>query len=506
MPRVYTLLKHSIQSRIRVLLGSLLVYIDTFCSLQMKRLRLTPTNNKDNVENDWYGYGDLPDEVRGHVGRMLAPCDVFRLCLADARCFVLPPQLDTDISNGSGNSLTPCRGKKMLHRTLLRSLERTLQSNDAAFDCSNIVISFARLAASLPPGSVAMSGSVVVQAVFGDIWSSDIDIFCTSEVSSVVRTWIVTVANQALFNCAPGYTLEMSYPDGPFDSAIQFVESYCNVPRENKILQNELTGELWAFHRKAATYRNGVVPYDYHHTLHSDHEICTTGVPIVFDPRLSTSLDYQSKKTKDSRLKKNIDLVIARQGRNLDDIVSLFDIDICRCLFNGKSFNIPRPFDTYNRRSALNMNVFNNHAIVCYMNALLVECRRSFSTILRNHLTAWSHEELTSMHWPTHTNERPGVGALVFLPELDVLVWSRQFRITVQRIRASLIRTALYSMLLVDYDTFGHLVDRNRPIATHNIYVNLFNRRVGKYMARGIDFTNLPPVIPHVMRILPTPL
>jgi len=493
MPRVYTLLKHSIQSRIRVLLGSLLVYIHTFCSLQMKRLRLTPTNNKDNDENDWYGYGDLPDEVRGHVGRMLAPCDVFRLCLADARCFVLPPQLDTDISNGSGNSLTSCHGKKMLHHTLLRSLERTLQSNEAGFGCSNIVSSFARLAASLPPGSVAMSGSIVLQAVLGDIWSSDIDIFCTSEVSSVVRTWIVTVANQALFNCAPGYTHEMSYPDGPFDSAIQFIESYCNVPRENKILQNELTGERWVFHRKAATYRNGVVPYDYHHTLHSDHEICTTGVPIVFDPRLS----------RDSRLKKNIDLVIARQGRNLDDIVSLFDIDICRCLFNGKSFNIPRPFDTYNRRSALNMNVFNNHAIVCYMNALLVECRRSFSTILRNHLTAWSHEELTSMHWPTHTNERPGVGALVFLPELDVLVWSRQFRITVQRIRANLIRTALYRMLLVDYDTFGHLVDRNRPISTHNIYVNLFNRRVGKYMARGIDFTNLPPVIPHVMRILP---
>lgn len=444
-------------------------------------------------KEDKVSYNDLPDEVRAHIGRFLPPCDAMRLCLADAWCFVLNPQLNID--NG-GSNLPSCRGKKMLHYTLLQSLERTLQSNDAAFDCSNIVSSFARLAASLPPGSVAMSGSIVVQAVIGDIWSSDIDIFCTSEVSSVVRTWIVTVANQALFNCAPGYTHEMSYPDGPFDSAIQFIESYCNVPRENKILQNELTGELWAFHRKAATYRNGVVPYDYHHTLHSDHEICTTGVPIVFDPRLS----------RDSRLKKNIDLVIARQGRNLDDIVSRFDIDICRCLFNGKSFNIPRPFDTYNRRSALNMNVFNNHAIVCYMNALLVECRRSFSTILRNHLTAWSHEELTSMHWPTHTNERPGVGALVFLPELDVLVWSRQFRITVQRIRASLIRTALYSMLLVDYDTFGHLVDRNRPISTHNIYVNLFNRRVGKYMARGIDFTNLPPVIPHVMRILPTPL
>ena len=119
-------------------------------------------------------YTNMPDDIRGHIGRMLAPCDVFRLCLADPRCFVLPAQLD--IGNG-GDSLTPCRGKKMLHRTLLQSLEQTLQSNDAAFDCSNIVSSFARLAASLPPGSVAMSGSVVVQAVFGDIWSSDIDIF-----------------------------------------------------------------------------------------------------------------------------------------------------------------------------------------------------------------------------------------------------------------------------------------------------------------------------------------
>jgi hypothetical protein len=379
----------------------------------------------------------------------------------------------------------------MLHHTLLQSLERTLQSNEADFDCSNIVSSFARLAASLPPGSVALSGSIVLQAVLGDTWSSDIDIFCTSEVSSIVRTWIVTIANQALFNCVPGYTHEMSHPDGLLDNAIQFVESYCNIPRENKILIDGLMGDLWVFNRKAATYRNGVVPYDHGHTHRSDHEIRTAGgVPIVYDPRLSM----------DNRLRKNIDLVIARQGRSVEDIISSFDIDICRCLFNGTSFNIPSPFDTYNRRSALNMNVFQNRAIICYTNALLVECRRNFATILSKHLTVWS---LTSMHWPTHTNERPGVGALVFLPELEHFVWSRKFRIIVQRIRASLIRNALYSMLLVDYDSFGHLVDRNRPISIHNIYVKLFNKRVGKYMARGIDFTDLPPVIPHVMRILP---
>jgi len=164
---------------------------------------------------------------------------------------------------------------------------------------------------------------------------------------------------------------------------------------------------------------------------------------------------------------------------------------------------------TRNNNQTLNMNVYNNYAIISYMNALLVECRRSFSVILSNQGSRGqlsnhgSHGELTSIDWPSHTNERPGVGALVFLAELDALVWSWQFRVTVQRIRTSLIRNALYSMLLGDYDSFGHIVDRVRPIVTHNIYVNLFNRRVGKYMARGIDFTNLPPVIPHVMRILP---
>jgi len=438
-------------------------------------------------KEDKVSYNDLPDEVRAHIGRFLPPCDAMRLCLADARCFVLNPQLNID--NG-GSNLPSCRGKKMLHYTLLQSLERTLQSNDAAFDCSNIVSSFARLAASLPPGSVAMSGSVVVQAVLGDTWSSDIDIYCASEVSSEVRSWIIANANQALFDCLPGYSHALSYPDVPLDSVIQFVESYCNVPRENKLLQDAL-GNLWAFQRKTATYRNGISILG--------HEICTTGVPIVYDRRL----------VHDRRLKKNIDLIIVRRGRNLEDVLSRFDIDICRSLFNGKSFSVPRPFETYNRRSALNMNVYNNYAIISYMNALLVECRRSFSVILSNQGSRGqlsnhgSHGELTSIDWPSHTNERPGVGALVFLAELDALVWSWQFRVTVQRIRTSLIRNALYSMLLGDYDSFGHIVDRVRPIVTHNIYVNLFNKRVGKYLARGIDFTDLPPVIPHVMRVLP---
>ena len=40
-------------------------------------------------------YNKLPYEVREHLGRILAPCDVFRLCLTDARCFVLPSQLNT---------------------------------------------------------------------------------------------------------------------------------------------------------------------------------------------------------------------------------------------------------------------------------------------------------------------------------------------------------------------------------------------------------------------------
>ena len=463
----------------KIKLGEEITRHTAFSGTMSKKIKL---GEEDNVSLCTYSV--LPDDVREHIGRMLSPSDALKLCLADPRCFVLPPQLNT--GNGD-NSLTSCRGKKVLHYTLLQSLECTLQSNEAVFDCSSIVSSFARLAASLPPGSVAMSGSIVLQAVLGDTWSSDIDIFCTREVSSEVRTWIVTVANQALLVAAPGYTHELSYPDGPLDSVIQFVESYCTVPRENKVLQDELTGDLWVFHRRAATYDDGIIPF-----MYGDMEmfIATGGVPMVYDPRLAH----------DSRLKKNIDLIIAREGRNIEDIISGFDIDICRCLFNGKSFNIPRPFDTYNRRSALNMNVFSNRAIVCYMNALLIECRRSFSTILRNQVP-WLG--IASMDWPTHTNEQSGVGALVFLPELDAFVWSREFRIIVQRIRSSLIKNALYSMLLGDYESFGQIVDRVRPIDTHNSYVNQFNKRVGKYLARGIVFTNLPAVIPHTMRILP---
>ena len=435
-------------------------------------------------------YNKLPYEVREHLGRILAPCDAFRLCLTDARCFVLPSQLNTVNDN---RNLTPCLGKKVLHHTLIQSLEQTLQSNNTDFDCVNIVGSFTRLAASLPPDSVAISGSIVLQAVFSDTWLSDIDIYCTSEVSRQVRTWIISNANQALLNCVEGYSITTRNPeDNTFDSNIGFVESYCNIPREGKILQDGIMGDLWVFSRNAATHLNGI-PHASISSTEVDHEISTTGgVPIIYDPKLA----------RDGRLKKNIDLVIAREGKNIEDIISGFDIGICQCLFNGKSFHIPCPFDTYNRRSTLNMNIFNNHVIVCYMTALLVECRRNFSTILHKQaLRLGSLTTKPNVHWPTHTEEIPGVGALAFLHELDAFVWSRKFRRDVQRVRSTLIKNALYSMLLSDYDSFGHF-DRVRPIATHNSIVRIFNKQIGKYLARGIVFTNLPPVIPHVMRIL----
>jgi len=60
-------------------------------------------------------------------------------------------------------------------------MDRTLKSNSASVGRDvDVFNSFRRLANSLSPNSVAMSGSIVVQAVLGDQWDgSDIDVYCT---------------------------------------------------------------------------------------------------------------------------------------------------------------------------------------------------------------------------------------------------------------------------------------------------------------------------------------
>ena len=67
----------------------------------------------------------------------------------------------------------------LVYESLLNSLERSLHGGRMRFQSHCCIVdSFAQLARSVPPSSVAMSGSIIIQALLGEIWpESDLDIY-----------------------------------------------------------------------------------------------------------------------------------------------------------------------------------------------------------------------------------------------------------------------------------------------------------------------------------------
>ena len=117
---------------------------------------------------------DMPDEIFRRIASFCYPPEVYHLLLTSKRfrdrstlLKCVDQQRDSSIAN------------TLIYKSLLNSLERSLRGGRIMFQSQcRIVDSFAELARTLPPSSVAMSGSITVQALLGEVWpESDLDIY-----------------------------------------------------------------------------------------------------------------------------------------------------------------------------------------------------------------------------------------------------------------------------------------------------------------------------------------
>ena len=157
------------------------------------------------------------DEVMTTFAQYSLPPDVYSLCLTSKRFF----------DRGSVKSL----GSRLLHASLTMSLERVLPTGMAGLS-SDRLESFSRMAESLPPGSVVISGSSLVQAALGERWDrTDVDIYCTAGAAPAVRSWLVRDARKMVLNAGKAYgPLAVNKESGSFVTVIHHVEGYGNVP------------------------------------------------------------------------------------------------------------------------------------------------------------------------------------------------------------------------------------------------------------------------------------
>ena len=81
--------------------------------------------------------------------------------------------------------------------------------------------------------------------------------------------------------------------------------------------------------------------------------VCThSGDPIPFLPR-SVKQDHYRMRVEDSvEFEDKVDLVVAKDSSNPLDLLNNFDLDICRCSFNGINFFIPNPHAVFNNKPA----------------------------------------------------------------------------------------------------------------------------------------------------------
>ena len=241
--------------------------------------------------------------------------------------------------SGSGKSdFTRTMGGAM-NRSMARALNQSKAGANRNIDIFN---TFVKLANSLPPGSVATSGSIVVQAMLGEQWGgSDIDVYCTKWAAPSVRTWIISELKQVLVGICSRYTVGRYIEKGPgHNDIIDHVEHWANAPEEDRVFECT-RGRTWRFNSEASFHSSPL--WSQGNEVHLDREeihgsspsntIRTKGdlVDIPFEPRLLDQCCKNDCQGTKKEYKVNIDLIVVNQPSSIARAINDFDIVVCKC-------------------------------------------------------------------------------------------------------------------------------------------------------------------------------
>ena len=198
-----------------------------------------------------------------------------------------------------------------------------------------------------PPGSatdsegrpqVLIAGSAAVQAVLGKRWGrSDIDVFCTWEAAPLVRNRLV--ASGLICNhCGSHYGDLAPLPDaGMF---VDHVEGYGKPGDEDGGFSMKKALEYGEAHVRDKGRGN---------KFHDNFLIFgfrRPGIPGGAGSR-GFPCDFGSTITK-------IELIIGKEcSKDARDLLRSFDLTICKTSFDGETFRVPAPHDTFNAKTAV---------------------------------------------------------------------------------------------------------------------------------------------------------
>jgi hypothetical protein len=338
----------------------------------------------------------LPDECLISISKHVPPIDTYNWCCTCR--FYHHPRENRAVKQSAtvGLSRGATLAKSLMNISLRQGLDNALARNRVGFD----VAALQRLhdmcrKNSLPPSSVLLSGSIVLQACLGRSFGrgtkrSDADFFCSRDAAKVARAWLVDKScGSAVYiglKRTPYSTQIASYlePQSGGDR-IDHVEAYGPAPSESLLVFSKycISTNVSDLHDKYASARAEIsqawrfpliksrVPVDGIVSRRQD------GAPFFphldFTPLPGTSFPFLRRKPRSSNTSPRldvpddsdesndsasdwrhhcksatIDLVVARHGWTAQDLVDRFDLDACMCSYDGETFRIKNPSFVFN--------------------------------------------------------------------------------------------------------------------------------------------------------------
>jgi len=345
----------------------------------------------------------------------------------------------------------------------------------------------------LPEGSAVIAGSTMVQACLGVLWGeggektygdgkSDVDIFCSAKAAPAVRSWLVEKSDcmfvglgDTIYVC--GVTSEdMVYA---IDTNIHHVEHWGSISANESHLGYEESpppdGNVknTEYYKKVVGYGKqcqSSINWKFENTMHHPDLGIDRNKAYDVKPKSGGDLPY------DFHGEGNIDLVVGRLkdksgNKNITpgDLLSDFDLEICKCSFDGKKFHIADPHNTFSGKTQMEPK------------------RRAVVSSYAAHFSPPANKYLSGAEASTHTSA------------------------VIRKVRVDVRSTPFYGLLDLAaslpnrYDPdafFGRGSINNDPIVQvkvganiqfHNFVVKLI-KRLKKYQSRGIEVLDAPAI------------
>ena len=318
----------------------------------------------------------LPDVCTFAVVAHLMPFDVFNWCQTcshyhRSRTRIVRQEDSCEFSSNATRERA--LAKQMMNASLTDSLDRVLKSNNIGFQISDLKRLNRNVKEELlPSSSIALSGSIVLQACLGKTFglgTTDADMFCSQEAIYVARKWLVSkkscdmvlhrLKDRQYVSNVDTYLSKETNQD-----RIHHVEAYGPMPSTDEMKLNGVSvshdhlsfnRSVWKLKERQRSVAN--LPQKTKSPPYPGYDF-TPGVGykhshLVFETRDHDSIGSDDESSycaeyPDTLLDCTVDLVVGSENSTAFDLIESFDLDVCMCSYDGQTFRIKNPSFVFN--------------------------------------------------------------------------------------------------------------------------------------------------------------